>query len=115
MPEQLDHAAGYSLVSPVPKRDGRTLLVGDPPVGAAENQNLNQLLEDHPVGYTRAVTAQGVGHLSFGQEGYELFEDGLDDVRWECGHGNTLLVSLGKLGNSARMIEHPVPAFHMDA
>jgi hypothetical protein len=35
-------------------------------------------------------------HLSFGQQGGELLPDGLDDVWWECGHEDTLL--LGKLG-----------------
>jgi hypothetical protein len=36
-------------------------------------------------------------HLSFGQQGSELLPDGLDDVRWKCGHEDTLLL-LGKLG-----------------
>jgi hypothetical protein len=25
--------------------------------------------------------------LSLGQEGTKLLEDGLDEIRWECGHG----------------------------
>jgi hypothetical protein len=46
------------------------------------------------------VTAQRVMHLSFRQEGCELFPNGLDDVRWDRGHRNTLLVSFGKFGSS---------------
>jgi hypothetical protein len=31
----------------------------------------------------------------FGQQGRKLLEDGLDEVRWECGHGTNSFV--GKL------------------
>ena len=46
-------------------------------IGAAENQNLNQLVENHPVGDARALTAQRMMHLSLGQKSTELFPNGL--------------------------------------
>ena len=77
------------FVAPAPEGGGRTLLVGYPPVGAAEDQDLNQLLEDHPLGYARTMAAEWVIRLVFGQQGLELLPDGLDDVWWHHGHGDT--------------------------
>ncbi len=104
MPEQLDHAAGYSLVSPVPKRDGRTLLVGDPPVGAPEHQDLDQLAENQPVGNTWLVAAERMSGLSLGQEDLKLLPDGLDDVWFKRGHRaySFYLGSLEAVMNSIR-------------
>jgi hypothetical protein len=48
-----------------------------PPIGAAEDQNGNQLLEDHPVGNARAMAADGVIRLVYGQQGLKLLPDGL--------------------------------------
>src|SRR5215207_4924262 len=75
------------LVASVAQRGGRTQLIGDPVVGAAEHQYLNELLEDHSIGYAGAVAAQRMVDLSFGQQGGKLLPDRLDEVWWERGHG----------------------------
>ena len=72
----------------VAQRGGRAGRVGDPLVGAAEHQHLHQLLEDHPVGDAGAVATQRVAHVPFGEQGGKLLPDGLDEVRWDGGHGN---------------------------
>jgi len=65
---QFVHQTGLDpLVAPTAQRSRRTLLVSDPPVGASEHQNLNQLLEDHPVGYPRSVAAEWMVGLPLGQ------------------------------------------------
>ncbi len=62
--------------------------VGDPlVVGAAEHEDLDQLLEDDPVWDTSPVAAERMVGLVLGQQGLESLEDGLDEVRWERGHG----------------------------
>jgi hypothetical protein len=38
------------LVASAKQRSGRTFLIGYAPVGAAECQHLNELLEDYPIG-----------------------------------------------------------------
>ena len=73
------------------KRGGRARPVGDPPVGAAEHQDLDQLLEDHPVGDAGAVAPERVARQPLRYQGRELLPDGLDEVRWDGGHGQRLL------------------------
>jgi hypothetical protein len=99
------------LVAPLAKRGGRALLVGDPLVGAAEHQDLHELLEDHPVRYAGPLTAQRMIHLPFWKQGTELLPDGLDEVWWERGDGFS--PSSGSL-LTPRMIERPAPAFQVD-
>jgi hypothetical protein len=53
--QRIDHPQFDPLVASVAKRGGRTGLVGDPVVGATEHQDLDELLEDHTVGYARTV------------------------------------------------------------
>jgi hypothetical protein len=48
------------LVASVPNGGGRTPFLGDPTISATEHQNLNELLQDHPVGDARLVAAQRV-------------------------------------------------------
>jgi hypothetical protein len=74
--------------------------IGDPLVGAAEHQNLHQLLEEHPLGDARAVASERVVGAELRKEVFELLPDGLDKVRWECGHGACSLRS-GSVGDSA--------------
>src|SRR5215216_8117707 len=50
-----------------------------------------------------------MAHFSFGQQGFKLVPDGLDEVRWERGHGHP--PSSGSLV-TPRMIDHPVSTFH---
>jgi hypothetical protein len=56
-------------------------------VGAPEHQDLDQLLEDEPLGDAPPVATERMVGLVLGQEGTELLLDGLDEVRFECGHG----------------------------
>ncbi len=64
------------------QRGGRASLIGDPAVGAAEDQYLHQLLEDHPVGDWWPMAAERMVDFSLGQQGAELLSDGIEDVRW---------------------------------
>jgi hypothetical protein len=68
-------------------------------VGATEDQDLDQFLEDDPLGDAPPVTTERMVGLVFGQEGTELLEDGLDKVWFECGHGAYSFRS-GSLENS---------------
>jgi hypothetical protein len=56
-------------------------------LSAAEDEDLHQLLEDDPLGEARAVAPERMVRLSLGKEGTKLLADGLDEVRFECGHG----------------------------
>ena len=98
------------LLAPVAKRGSRIPLIGDPVVGASEHQYLDELLEDHSVGYARAVASQRMIHLSFGQQGGKLLPDGFDEVWWEGGHR----LLRWEASRTPRMIEQPVPAFQVD-
>ena len=81
-------------------------------VGAAEHQNLHELLEDHPVGDARPVAAWRTIHLRFWQQDGELLPDRLLlDVWWERGHG--ISPSSGSLV-TPQTIERPAPAFQVD-
>jgi hypothetical protein len=92
-----DHSCLNPLLASATQRARRTLLVSDPPVGTAEHQNRNQLLENCPVGYARSVAAKWIVGFPLRKESGELLPYGLDDVRLECGHGDRLL-HIGKLG-----------------
>src|SRR5829696_4378317 len=50
---------------------------------------------------------------ALGKEGFELLPDGLDEVRWECGHGACSFRS-GSVENSPND-GASVPALHHDA
>jgi hypothetical protein len=94
------HRSGFDpLVAPTPERGSRILLVGYPPVGAAEHQHLDQLLEDHPIWYPTTVTAKRMVCLSLWQQGGELFPNRFDDVWLDGGHG-VCSFTLGSLDNS---------------
>jgi len=59
------------------------------------------------------MAAERVVHFSFGQQGTKLFEDGLDEVRLDRGHGYT--PSPREALTTAQMIEHPVPTLQVGA
>jgi hypothetical protein len=64
--ELFHDAGGDPLVAAATQRAGRAGLVGDALVGAAEHQNLKQLVEHDPVRDARAVAAQRVrGSMSW--------------------------------------------------
>src|SRR5215208_2939592 len=67
LPKVIHHPGFDPLVAPTAQRGRRTLLVGDPPVGASKHQNLNQLLEHHPVGYPGSVAAKWMVSLPLRQ------------------------------------------------
>jgi hypothetical protein len=50
------------------------------PVPGAEDQDVDQQLEDHPVTDPGPVTAQRVPVVALGQQGGELFPDGLNQA-----------------------------------
>jgi hypothetical protein len=113
LPEPLHQPELYPLVAPATQGALRAGCVGDPLVGAPEHQDLDQFLKDNSVGDTPPVAAQRMIGPVFGQEGTKLLEDGLDDVRWECGHGTYSLCS-----GSARNFPDDgasVPALHTEA
>ena len=75
------------FVASAPEGGGRARSVGYPAVGAAEHQDLYQLLEADPVGDARPVGAPGAPRFPLRQQDAELLLDGLDDVWWQGGHG----------------------------
>src|SRR5215204_1290196 len=103
------HASLDPLVAPPTQRSGRAPLVGDPPIGATEYENLDELLEDYVIGNAGTMTAERMIHSSFGQQDAELFPDGFDDVRLECGHGGS--PSNREASATPRMIEDPCPPY----
>jgi len=81
------------------------------PVGASEHQDLDRLPENHPVWDAGTVRAERVIRPSLGQEGFELLEDGLDDVLWfKRGHGGDA-PSHREASRTPRMMEHPCPLY----
>jgi hypothetical protein len=55
------------------------------------------------------MATKWVIHFSFGQQRGELLEDGLDDVWWECGHGDA--PSHWEASTTPQMIVHPCPFY----
>ena len=53
--------------------------VGDAVVGTAEDQHLDQFVQDDAVGDPETIPAEGMGHLVRRQQRVELFPDRLDD------------------------------------
>jgi hypothetical protein len=82
-------------------------------VGATEDEHLHQLLEDDPLGDTRAVAPERMVDAALRKEGFELLPGGLDKVRWECGHGAYSFCS-GSVRNPPND-GTSVPALHYDA
>jgi hypothetical protein len=56
------------------------------------------------------VTAERMVRLTLGQQGFELFPDGLDKVRLECGH-EVYAPSSREASDTPRMIEHLVSVY----
>ena len=103
-----------SLASLAAKSALRARPVGDPFVGAAEHQNLNQLLEDHPVRATSPVATEWMVGLVFGQEGTELLPDGLLFDVWLDGGHEAYSFGSGSVRNSPDD-GASVPASHAEA
>ena len=87
-----------TLVAPSAQCRRRTRLVGDPFAGATGHQRLDELLEDHSIGYARPMTAEGMIGSRSRQQRRELLPDGLDDVCRDGGHER--VPSSGSFDNS---------------
>jgi hypothetical protein len=61
-------------------------VVGDAAVAAAEHQDLDELVEDDPVGDARAVAAERMGVLARWQQHGDLDPQGFQDRRWQGRH-----------------------------
>ena len=112
LPKALHHSELDPLVAPTAQGALRASPIGDPFVGAPKHQDLDQFLEDNPVGDAPPVATEWMVGLVFGQEGTELLEDGLDDVWLDGGHGVYSFRS-GSVRNSPDD-GASVPALHVD-
>jgi hypothetical protein len=61
-------------------------VVGDAAVAAAEDQDLDELVEDDAVGDALAVAAKGMVDLASGQRRGHLVPEGLQDAGWDRRH-----------------------------
>src|SRR5215211_51267 len=103
----------YPLVTPATQRGGRARLVGYPPVSAAEYQHLNELLEDHSIGYAGAMTAEGWFVCLEGNKARNCCQRGSMMYGGMAGTGHA--PSRREASDTPRMIEHPVPALQVNA
>jgi hypothetical protein len=62
------------------------VLVFDAAVAAAEDQHLDELVDDDPVGDAPSVAAQWMGVAWLRQQGGELVPQGLEDAGWQGRH-----------------------------
>jgi hypothetical protein len=79
-------AKGDPLITAAPQRGGGAGVIGDAPVAAAEHQDLDELVEDDPVGDAGAVAAQRMGVGAGGQQHSDLDPQGFQDRRWQGRH-----------------------------
>jgi hypothetical protein len=105
-PEPVGKAQGDPLVAAAAQGGRRAGLVGDAAVAAAEHQDLDELVEDDPVGDARVVAAQRVVDLAVGQQGGDLDPQRLQDRRWQGRHES----SEWSQGVEARRSSRLVPA-----
>jgi hypothetical protein len=82
----LGHAGADPLVPAAAQRDGRAGGIGDAAVAAAEHQQLDELVEDDPVGDAGAVAAQRMADLAGGQQRRELDPQRFQNRRWQGRH-----------------------------
>ncbi len=82
----LEDASGDPLVPAGAQGGGRACRVGDLGIGGAEDEDLDELVEDDPVRDAWAVAPKwvGVGH-GWDQRG-ELAPEGVDDRGWKGKH-----------------------------
>jgi len=60
--------------------------VGDPPIAAAEDQHLDELVEHDPVRDAGAVAAEWMSVLAGRQQRRDLDPQGFQDGRWQSRH-----------------------------
>jgi hypothetical protein len=85
-PQPFGKPEGDPLVTAAAQGSRRAGLVGDAAVAAAEHQDLDELVEDDPVGDAGAVAAQRVVNLAGGQQRGDLDPQGFQDRRWQGRH-----------------------------
>jgi hypothetical protein len=61
-------------------------VVGDAAVAAAEDQDLDELVEHDPVSDARAMAAEWVVDLMSGEQGGDLDPERFQDRRWQGRH-----------------------------
>jgi hypothetical protein len=71
-PQPVGNTQADPLIVAAAQRGRRAGVIGDAALAAAERQNLDELVEDDPVGDARAVAAERVMELAGGQQGGEL-------------------------------------------
>jgi len=81
---------GDPLVAAAAQGGRRAAGVGDAAVAAAEDQHLDELVEDNAVGDARAVAAKRVVNLAGGQQRGDLDPQGFQDRRWQGRHENSV-------------------------
>ncbi|GAA4060895.1 hypothetical protein GCM10022233_37820 [Streptomyces shaanxiensis] len=85
-----EDAQAYPFITTVADRRRRTAGVGDRLIGAAEPEDLQQLVEDNPVADPAPVAAQRVGRIerrTLRQQGDELFPQRLGQPCRQNRHG----------------------------
>jgi hypothetical protein len=77
--ELVGDAKGDPFVAAATQSAGRAGGVGDAAVAASKDHDLDELVEDHPVGDAGAVAAQRVSVVTGGQQGGKLVPEGFQD------------------------------------
>jgi hypothetical protein len=85
-PQSFGNPQGDPLIPAAAQRGRRAGGVRDPAVAAAEHQDLDELVEDDPVGDAAAVAAQRVVDLAGGQQRGDLDPQRFQDRRWQRRH-----------------------------
>ena len=77
--QALHHPGIEPLVPAPPQGRRRAGVVGDPPVRTAEDEHLDELVEDDAISHARAVAAERMGVGRGREQGGKLVPDGFDD------------------------------------
>ena len=75
----IDDPGGDPLVPATPQCGRRAGGVGNAPIGTAEDQHLDEFVEDDAIRNATAMTTERMEHGADGEEGGKLVPDGLDD------------------------------------
>lgn len=84
--EPFGKAEGDPLIAAAAQGGRRAGRIGDAAVAAATDQDLDEFVEDDPVGDARAVAAERVVNLASAQQGSELDPQWFQDRRWQGRH-----------------------------
>jgi hypothetical protein len=85
----LGHGPGVDpFVAPAPERGRRYRRIGDAVVGAAKDEDLDEMVDDDPVGHPGPMAAKRMIVRVVRPQGRDLVPDGGDDACFDRGHGN---------------------------